>query len=122
ARREGAGPSGSPGEPRRPWGSDQRPAFAGQTRAPGVVTKTPLDVKVIASRLLFPWGLAFLPDGNILVTEKPGGMRIITPQGKLGDRVRNVPAVFYRQDAGLMDVVLDPHFAANRTIYFAYVE
>ena len=115
-------PTGASVEHRRPWGGDQQPAFAGQTRAPGVITRTPLDVQIIASRLLFPWGLAFLPDGNILVTEKPGGMRIITPQGKLGDRVRNIPPVVYQQDAGLMDVVLDPHFADNRTIYFAYVE
>jgi glucose/arabinose dehydrogenase len=111
-----------PVEHRRAWGVGQHPAFPAQTRAPAVETKTPLEIRVIASGLRFPWALAFLPDGNILITEKPGAMRIVTPDGKVGDPIAGVPTVLFQQDAGLMDVTLDPHFVDNRMIYFAYVE
>lgn len=111
-----------PVERRAPNGKEQHPAFPGQTRAPAVITKTPLDIRVIASGLRFPWALAFLPDRNMLITEKPGAMRIVTPDGKIGDPIKGVPAIFFRQDAGLMDVTLDPDFAKNRMIYVAYVE
>jgi len=113
---------GKPLETRDPVGKGQKPAFAGQTRAPAIITRTPLDVTVIAQGLDHPWALAFLPNGHMLITEKPGKMRILTTKGEVGSPIANVPAVLYRSDGGLLDLVIDPHFAENRQVYFAYAE
>jgi glucose/arabinose dehydrogenase len=77
---------------------------------------------VVAHGLDHPWALAFLPNGHMLITEKPGTMRVLTADGAVGPSIANVPAVFYHSDGGLLDLVLDPHFAANRQLYFAYAE
>jgi aldose sugar dehydrogenase len=82
----------------------------------------PLAVEAIANGLVHPWSLAFLPDGRMLVTERPGRMRIVTAKGKKSKPLAGVPRVWARGQAGLMDVILDRHFADNRTIYFSYVE
>ncbi len=75
--------------------------------------------------LEFPWGLAVLPDGRLLITEKPGRLRIFA-DGKLSPPVDGVPAVSYRErpgeQGGLLDVAIDPDFARNRRIYLSYVE
>jgi glucose/arabinose dehydrogenase len=113
---------GQPLETRDPVGKGQKPAFAGQTRAPAIVTRTPLAVSVVAHGLDHPWSLAFLPNGHMLITEKPGKMRILTTRGEAGAPIANVPAVLYKSDGGLLDVVIDPHFAKNRQVYFAYAE
>ena len=113
---------GKPLEHRETMGRSQPPAFAGQTRAPAVITKTPIDVKVVAGGLRSLWSFTFLPDARILVTEKAGAMRIITPEGKVGEPINGVPKVVFGGDAGLLDVVLDPKFSSNRLIYFTYVE
>src|SRR4030095_13839546 len=63
--------------------------------------------------LQHPWGLAFLPDGRMIVTEKPGRLRIIA-NGKVGPALKGVPKVDARGQGGLLDVTLDPQFAANR--------
>lgn len=80
----------------------------------------------VASGLENPWGFAFLPDGRILVTERPGAMRVVDPDGMNGGKVSpplgNVPKVFDSGQGGLLDVTLDPEFARNRTIYFTYAE
>ncbi|HEV2646325.1 MAG TPA: PQQ-dependent sugar dehydrogenase [Acidobacteriaceae bacterium] len=110
-------------ETRQAIGVGQEPAFAGQTRAVAVVTKTPYAVKVMTTGLNQPWGMAFLPGGKVLVTEKVGTMRVIDMQtGKVEKSVVGMPVVLYGGDAGLLDVVLDPNFAENRLIYFSYVE
>jgi aldose sugar dehydrogenase len=114
---------GQPLETRPPIGVGQKPAFEGQTRAVAVITKTPYDQKVVVQGLNQPWGMAFLPDGKILITEKPGTMRIVDMRtGKLEREVMGVPQVKYGGDAGLLDVVLDPDFVHNRVIYFTYIE
>ncbi|HTU66179.1 MAG TPA: PQQ-dependent sugar dehydrogenase [Steroidobacteraceae bacterium] len=113
---------GRPLETRDPVGKGQKPAFAGQTRAPAIVTKTPVEATLVAHGLDHPWSLAFLPNGHLLITEKPGKMRILTTSGDVGAKIANVPAVAYKSDGGLLDVVIDPHFAKNRRIYFAYAE
>ena len=69
-----------------------------------------------------PWGLAFLPDGRALVTEKPGRLRIIEKDGRLGAPVRGVPAVDTTGQGGLLDVAIDPSFASNSTIYLSFAE
>jgi glucose/arabinose dehydrogenase len=82
---------------------------------------TPKAVTV-ASGLENPWALAFLPDGKFLVTERPGRMRVIDAQGKLGEPLQNVPQVVARGQGGLLDVITDSAFAQNRTLYFCYAE
>lgn len=75
----------------------------------------------VARGLENPWGFAFLPDGRILVTERPGMMRVVK-DGKLSSPLGNVPKVFDSGQGGLLDVTLDPEFARNRMIYFTYAE
>src|SRR5688572_30338884 len=82
----------------------------------------PLRVDTVANGLAHPWGLQFLPDGRMLVTERPGRMRIVSRDGKLSPAVQGVPQVFARGQGGLLDVALDRNFAQNRTIYFSYAE
>lgn len=82
----------------------------------------PLAVETVADGLEHPWSLAFLPDGRMLVTERPGRIRIVTAHGETSKPLAGVPAVFARSQAGLMDIVLDRGFAQNRTVYFSYVE
>ena len=77
---------------------------------------------VVAHGLVNPWGLAFLPDGRMLVTERPGRMRIVATDGKLGPPLPGLPAVVAEGQGGLLDVVLDPRFASNRLVYWAYSE
>ncbi len=106
-------------ETRQAIGVGQEPAFAGQTRAVAVITKTPYAVKVMTTGLNQPWGMAFLPGGKVLVTEKVGTMRVIDMgTGKVEKSVVGMPVVLYGGDAGLLDVVLDPNFAENRTDLF----
>jgi glucose/arabinose dehydrogenase len=81
-----------------------------------------LKVETVAGGLVHPWSLVFLPDGRMLVTERPGRMRIVTRDGKLSPPVANVPRVFAVSQGGLLDVILDRDFARNRTIYFSYAE
>src|SRR5947199_7546961 len=82
----------------------------------------PLNVETVARGLDHPWGLAFLPDGRMLVTERPGRMRIITAGGALSDPVRGVPKVATGGQLGLFGLALDPAFAANRRVYLAFAE
>ncbi len=76
----------------------------------------------VAKGLENPWSLAFLPDGRMLVTERPGRMRIVTPDGTLGPPLPGLPAVAAGDEGGLLDVVLDPDFARNRRIYWTFSE
>ena len=96
-------------------------AFAVQTNAPAAEA-TKLSVKVIAGGLKNPWGLQFLPDGRMLVTERPGQMRIITADGKISDPVKGLPNVVNKGQGGLLDVLLAPDFAATGIVYFSYSE
>jgi len=101
---------------------DQQPAFPGQTRAPGVKTDVALSHSVVASGLTHPWGLALMPDGRWLVTEKPGRLRIITAQGQVGEPVQGLPRVDARGQGGLLDVSTRPGFGQDRLIYWSYAE
>ena len=84
--------------------------------------KVKVRVETVAQGLEHPWGLAFLPDGNFLVTERPGFLRIVTPEGKIGNAIYGVPKVDARNQGGLLDVVLDPDFEENRFVYLSYAE
>jgi glucose/arabinose dehydrogenase len=81
-----------------------------------------LEVRTIAKGLVYPWALAFLPDGKMLVTERPGRMRIVTAEGQLSPPLKGVPEVWASGQGGLLDVITDRSFAQNRTIYFCYAE
>src|SRR6266478_9668735 len=81
-----------------------------------------LKVETVAGGLVHPWALAFLPDGRMLVTERPGRMRIVAPDGKLSPPLAGVPKVFATGQGGLHDVVLDRGFADNKTIYLCFAE
>lgn len=76
----------------------------------------------VARGLEFLWALAFLPDGRMLVTERPGRMRIVTMDGEVGPPLMGLPPVVAYSEGGLLDVVLDPAFADNATIYWSYSE
>jgi len=79
-------------------------------------------VAVVAHGLVNPWGLAFLPDGRMLVTERPGRMRLIGTDGRLGPPLPGLPPVAAEGQGGLLDVVTDPRFASNRLVYWSYSE
>ena len=97
-------------ESRGPEKSDDKPAFAGQTRAPYHAT-TPPVITTLTDKLSSPWSFAFLPDGKILITEKPGAMRVLYKSGTLSEPVKNVPAVSAIGQVGLLDLALDPSYA-----------
>jgi aldose sugar dehydrogenase len=115
-------PAGPPVETRPPNAPDQEPAFPGQTRAPSRVANVAFDTRVVASGLENPWSIAFLPDGALLVTERPGRMRIVSADGALSPPLGGVPAVDARGQGGLLDVTLDPSFAQSSLVYFSYSE
>jgi glucose/arabinose dehydrogenase len=105
------------------------PAAYGQTGSAGPgevmsVTAGKLNVERLAT-LEFPWGMALLPDGGLLITEKPGRLRI-WDNGKLSDPIGGVPEVVYRgtpgEQGGLLDVAIDPDFERNRLVYLSYTE
>jgi glucose/arabinose dehydrogenase len=109
-------------DPRPPNAPDQKPAVAGQTDAPERKADVAFDVVTVAEGLQFPWGMTFLPDGRMLVTEKPGRLRIVTADGKLSEPVSGLPPVAARGQGGLLGVTLDPDFANNRLIYWSFSE
>ncbi len=103
------------------------PALAVAQTRPGDVRLSPAEsvrVERLAA-LEFPWGMAFLPDGRLLITEKPGRLRIFA-DGQLSPPLENVPTVSYRpkpsEQGGLLDVAVDPEFEQNRHIYLSYSE
>jgi glucose/arabinose dehydrogenase len=79
-------------------------------------------VETIASGLANPWALAFLLDGRLLVTERPGRMRVVTRDGALSPPLGGVPKVSASGQGGLLDIILDREYAQNRTIYFCFAE
>jgi glucose/arabinose dehydrogenase len=100
-----------------------KPAFPQQTRAPEVRTKTPLEVTTIASGFDKPWALAFLPDGRMLVTEKPTGrIYVVTSKGVKSSPVEGLPKVDPRGQGGILDVAVPPDFATSGLVYWTYTE
>ena len=94
-----------------------------QTLSPGetTISSTP-DFRVVrvAGPFVEPWSIAFLPEGGTLVTERPGRLQHIRAEGKSSLPISGLPPVLTGEHAGLMDVILDPDFARNRTIYLSY--
>lgn len=115
-------PAGAPLETREAKAASQRPVFAGQTRAPGVKSNVDFKVTVLAKGLKLPWAVEPLPDGDLLVTEKVGTMRIVSASGKVGAPIAGLPAVDARAQGGLLDVALGPNFANDRVIFWTFTE
>ena len=101
----------------------QAPQTGPAQRSP---TPKPIEGKVgaetVAEGLEHPWALAFLPDGRILVTERPGRLRIVGKDGKLSAPLSGVPQVHAKGQGGLLDVALDPKFEENRLVYLSFAE
>ena len=100
----------------------QAQAQATQTRAPAPADKSVVKVETFARGLVHPWGLQFLPDGRLLVTERDGRLRLIGKDGALSPPVAGVPKVAATGQGGLLDVALDPQFAAHGLVYLTYAE
>jgi glucose/arabinose dehydrogenase len=100
----------------------QKPAVEGQYRAPLKTANVAFDTVTVATGLEAPWGLAFLPDGKMLVTEKPGRLRVISATGTISAPVAGVPMVDARGQGGLLGLALDPQFAQNRMVYLSFSE
>ena len=104
-----------------PANTDFEPAFEGQTRAPALDT-TSVTSETFAEGLVKPWGIARMSDGQFLVTELPGRMRVISEDGTLSDPIEGVPEVDARGQGGLLDVAVGPEFASDRMIYWSYAK
>jgi glucose/arabinose dehydrogenase len=111
----------APVETRRP-NANYKPAFAGQTRVPGVKTKTAFLATVVTNGLSNPWGIAVLPDGRFLITQKGGTMVIVSASGQLGKTITGLPAVNSGGQGGLLGLTIDPQFATNRIVYWSFSE
>lgn len=114
--------TGAPVEQGLPNVPDFRPAFEGQTRAPEALSNLRLQVSEIAGGLVHPWGVALLPEGGYLVTERPGRLRVVAEDGTLSDPVAGLPDIRARGQGGLLDVTLGPDFATDRMIYWTYAK
>lgn len=123
---QGRPPGGGPEDGmniRPPNGQGQTPVFAGQTRAPEQRLNVPFTVVTVTEGLVNPWGLAFLPDRRMLVTERPGRLRIVSADGtQMSAPVSGLPAVDARGQGGLLGIAVDPAFQKNQLIYWSYAE
>jgi aldose sugar dehydrogenase len=95
---------------------------AAQAQKSLVTEQARIEVSTIAEGLDHPWGIAFLPDGSMLVTERSGALRRVYENGMLGSPIEGLPRVDARSQGGLLDVTLHPNFADNRVIYLSFSE
>jgi glucose/arabinose dehydrogenase len=115
---------GRPVDSRPPEKADDKPDFPEQTRAPYHATK-PYTINTLVDGITAPWGMAFLPGGNMLVTERlPGKMRLLRPDGRLSAPLDGVAGIRSPDaaDIGLLDVVPDPAFATTQRIFFTFYD
>jgi aldose sugar dehydrogenase len=129
----------APLETRSANAPEQKPAFPGQTRVCGVKSNVAFEVTVLAKGLDRPWAVEPLPDGNFLITEKSGQMRLITAKGEVGEPIGGLlpvgqggvsessaqgglPPITARGQGGLLDVALSPNFEKDRTIFWSFSE
>jgi glucose/arabinose dehydrogenase len=111
----------APYETRAP-NTQLKPALPGQARAPELKANVAYEVTTYAEGLQKPWGIAFLPDGRLLITEKAGRLRIRDQDGKLSEPVTGIPEVDARGQGGLLGLAIDPDFARNGLIYWSFSE
>ncbi len=105
-----------------PPNTNYKPAFEGQTRIGSVKTNTKIKIQVIASDIGRPWGITYMPDGNLLITDKTGFMQVFDENGALISKITNFPLVDDGGQGGMLDVALDPDFGTNRMLYWAFSE
>lgn len=91
-----------------------------ETASAQSTAETSVEVVPVASGLDHPWGMTFLPDGRMLVTERAGALRIVSPDGTVSEPVAGTPEVVARGQGGLLDVALDPDFETNQLVYLSY--
>ena len=101
---------------------NQPPAFEGQTRVKAVKTEATYKVSILTKKLSRPWGLDFLPDGRMLVSELEGAIRIVSKDGTVGKALKGVPSVFVYGVTGMMDVKVSPNFKTSRYVFWTYPE
>ncbi|MEJ1160240.1 PQQ-dependent sugar dehydrogenase [Prosthecomicrobium sp. N25] len=97
-------------------------AAQSQSPAPIQTEKARLSITRVATGLQHPWALAVMPGGDVLVTERPGRMRIVRRDGTVSAPIAGVPQVAAGRQGGLLDVTLHPDFASNRMVYFTFSE
>lgn len=102
--------------------TDYQPAFEGQTRIQAVKTSTPYTADVIAQNLGRPWGIAQLPDGHFIVSEKSGHMLLISEDGKNVKKITGLPKVDNSGQGGLLGIALDPDFQNTKMVYWSFSE
>ncbi len=129
----------APLETRTANAAEQKPAFPGQTRACGVKSDAAYEVTVVAKGLNKPWAVEPLPNGDFLITEKSGQMRIVSAKGEIGEPLGGLlpvgqggvsdasgqgglPPITARGQGGLLDVALSPNFEQDRTIFWSFSE
>ncbi|MEC8796426.1 MAG: PQQ-dependent sugar dehydrogenase, partial [Pseudomonadota bacterium] len=98
------------------------PAFANQTRAPAMTSGFGVDAQWFARGLERPWGMAALPDGRFLVTERVGRLRMLSPDGTDLGEVTGLPEVFVKGQGGMLDVMVGPDFADDGLVYGTYAK
>ena len=103
-----------------PDGYTPIPQWAGQTRAPVARDRVDYEVETVVSGIAQGFAFAFLPNGDILLTEKPGAMRVASKDGQLSEPIAGLPQIWTSGPQGLLDLRLDRDFSTNRTIYFSY--
>ena len=87
-----------------------------------VAARAAVSTEVVATGLDHPWGLAFLPGGRFLVTERPGRLRVVEPDGRLSPPLAGLPSIAVGGQGGLLDVATDADFERNRRVYFCFSE
>lgn len=100
----------------------QQPAFSGQTRAPVIAPQFNIEATVLTDALRAPWGMALLPDGGLLITEKAGTLRHLGPDGALSEPISGILPVNSGGQGGLLDIAIGPDFAQSRQIWWSFAE
>ena len=97
-------------------------ATPGHSSDPVQTEKARVRLETVVSGLDHPWGVAFFPDGRALITERPGRLRMLGKDGRLGNPITGIPPLYTAGQGGLLDVVIDPDFARNQTVFFSFAE
>lgn len=111
-----------PVEQGAPIAPEFEPAFPGQTRAPEELSGVRPQRAIFATGLENPWGIAALPAGGYLVTERPGRLRYVGADGAVSAPISGVPSVLARRQGGLLDVTISPDFGRNRVLFLSYAK